>query len=158
MNLQEFAQIHVPALEADEIRFNVQIGVLAAAAAKHTSGFRFWTLGGAGHCATQSPGRAILLGDLYRYECREFARILADDDYPGVVGADHTAHWFVEEATKCGIRFAEPIPQRVHVLSPPPRSPQADGSARESAPADVPLLFEWLMAFRDEAGAPRAAA
>jgi hypothetical protein len=31
MNLQDFAQFHVPALEADEIRFNVQIAVISAA-------------------------------------------------------------------------------------------------------------------------------
>jgi len=151
MNLQEFGQFHVPALEADEIRFNVQIGVLAAAAAKDTPGFRFWTLGGAGHCATQSPGRAILLGNLEPDECCALAQILAGEDYPGVVGVDQTAHWFVEEATARGAKFDEPIPQRLHVLSSSPRSPNAGGSPRESGLADVPLLFEWLTAFRDEA-------
>ena len=32
MTLEEFARIHLPALEEDEVRFNLPIAVLAAAA------------------------------------------------------------------------------------------------------------------------------
>jgi hypothetical protein len=64
MDLRQFAQFHVPALETDEIRFNVQIPVLKAAMEKSQSGFSFWTVGEPGHCAIQSPGRPILLGNL----------------------------------------------------------------------------------------------
>lgn len=64
MDLQEFARTHLPALDADEVRFNVQIAVLNAAVKDPPPGLAFWTLGAPGHCAIQSPGRAILLGNL----------------------------------------------------------------------------------------------
>lgn len=151
MTLRDFAQFHVPALEADEVRFNVQIAIITAAAEETPAGFSYWTLGAAGHCATQTAGRAILLGNLDRRECRELAAMLSDRDYPGVVGIDETAHWFAEEATEKGAIFDPPIPQRIHVLFGPPTYPATDGSSRAVEPADEPLLFEWLLAFRDEA-------
>jgi RimJ/RimL family protein N-acetyltransferase len=151
MNLEDFAQLHLPALRADEIRFNVQIAVLAAAVSESRSGFAFWTLGAPGHCAIQSPKRAILLGDLARNECRELAETVRTLDYPGVVGAGETPHWFVQHATSLGTRFDDPIPQRIHVLTARPRCPAAEGSGREVEAADAPLLFEWLVAFHREA-------
>jgi RimJ/RimL family protein N-acetyltransferase len=108
-------------------------------------------LGASGHCAIQSPGRAILLGNLEREECRELVQTIRGRHCPGVVGAGETAHWFAEEARTAGVRFADPIPQRLHVLSGPPHYPAADGSARKAGTADAPLLFEWLTAFHREA-------
>jgi RimJ/RimL family protein N-acetyltransferase len=151
MDLQEFAQLHVPALEADEIRFNVQIAITTAAVEEAQPGFFHWTLGAPGHCATQSPGRAILLGNLDRSECRELARAVLDRDYPGVVGAGETARWFAEYATEMGAKFQDPIPQRIHVLSSRPRYPRSDGAPREAGAADTTLLFEWLAGFHKEA-------
>jgi predicted GNAT family acetyltransferase len=152
MDLKEFAQLHLSALEEDEIRFNVQIGVITAAVENPRPGFAHWTLGAPGHCATQSPGRAILLGDLDQSECRELVRILQDHDYPGVVGASETARWFVQHATeKDGAKFQDPIPQRIHLLSASPQYPRADGAPREVGAADAPLLFDWLAAFHKEA-------
>jgi predicted GNAT family acetyltransferase len=152
MELRDFAQFHVPALETDEIRFNVQIGIITAAAGENQAGFRHWTLGGPGHCATQSPGRAILLGNLDRGECRELVETLRDLDYPGVVGVGETARWFAEHAAELtGARFEDSIPQRIHVLSGPPSYPKADGSSRTVAATDAPLLFEWLTGFHQEA-------
>ena len=151
MDLREFADLHVPALEADEIRFNVQIAILTAAVERPVPGFRHWTLGAAGHCAIQTPGRAILLGNLERSECRQLARAVSELDYPGVVGAGETTHWFVEEAIASGVKFEETIPQRIHVLSSPPIYPGAEGSARDVGASDAALLFEWLSAFQQEA-------
>jgi hypothetical protein len=54
MNLREFAEFHLPALEADEIRFNVQIAVITAAVNEPPLGFLHWTLGTPGHCATKN--------------------------------------------------------------------------------------------------------
>jgi len=151
MDLREFAQFHVPALEADEIRFSVQIAILAAAVEKPVADFRYWTLGAPGHCATKSPGRPILLGNLERTECRELAQGTLSLEYEGVVGADETAHWFVEEASGAGVKFETAIPQRIHSLFSPPIYPGADGSAREVGAGDAALLFEWLNAFQQEA-------
>jgi hypothetical protein len=66
MDAQEFARYHLPALETDEVRYNMQIAVLLAALAGSTS-LEYWTLGGPGHCATRSPGHGIPLGALDRW-------------------------------------------------------------------------------------------
>ena len=64
MDLAEFAALHTPAPQADEVRFNQLIAAIAAAAEERPADFRHWTLGAPGHCAVQRPGRAILLGNL----------------------------------------------------------------------------------------------
>lgn len=151
MHLGEFAALHTPALQADEVRFNQQIAAIAAAANERPADFRHWTLGAPGHCAIQRPGRAILLGDLDEAECRELARVTIEIGYPGIVGTERTPGCFVEHATALGARFEDPMPQRIHVLSGAPRYPGAPGSARTVDAADAPLLFEWLAAFHREA-------
>jgi len=151
MDLRDFTQFHLPALEADELRFNLQIAVITAAVEHALSDFSHWTLGAPGHCAIKSPGRAILLGNLDRSECHELAQTVLGLEYPGVVGADETARWFAERATGMGAEFEDPIPQRIHVLSSPPHYPMAHGSPRAVGIADAPLLFEWLSAFHREA-------
>jgi predicted GNAT family acetyltransferase len=74
-----------------------------------------------------------------------------DHDYPGVVGADETTHWFVERATALGATFEDPIPQRIHVLTARPHYPAAKGASRPVGTDDAPLLFEWLIGFHQEA-------
>jgi len=151
MDLQEFAALHLPALELDEVRFNVQIAVLKAAAAEPPAGFAFWSLGAPGHCATRSPGRPILLGNLDKAQCCKLAKATVDLDYPGVVGADETAIWFAEHAAALGIGFQEPIPQRISLLDCAPRRPNAPGRPRDLTAEDAPLLHEWMTAFHREA-------
>jgi predicted GNAT family acetyltransferase len=151
MDLQDFAQMHLPALESDEVRFNVQIAVLTAAVTNIPAGFAYWTLGAPGHCAIRSPGRAVLLGKLDKSECHKLAQDTILDHNTGVVGADETAHWFVEQAKSAGMKFETPIPQRIHVLAEPPRHPATPGSARAVTASDAPLLFEWLTAFHQAA-------
>ena len=102
MSFQEFARLHIPALEADEIRFNLQIAVMAAAAKDFPAGFQYWVLGAPGHCATQTPRHPILLGDLDRGECQPLARDTKSFPYPGVLGSGSTACWFAEEAATLG--------------------------------------------------------
>lgn len=150
MTLEEFARIHLPALEVDEVRFNVPIAVLTAALQNTPPGFAFWSLGDPGHCAIRSPSRPILLGDLTRSECHR----LAEETMaacPGVTGADERPHWFAEHASALGAKFESPIPHRINVLTSSPRYPEAPGSVREVTVADAVLLFEWLTAFHQEA-------
>lgn len=147
MDAQEFARYHLPALETDEVRYNVQIAALSTG----PTSLEYWTLGGPGHCATRSPGHGILLGALDRAECEALALQTRVIDYPGIVGSDERAPWFVEGARAIGITFAEAVPQRIHVLRGPPRYPGADGTARVVAVDDAPLLFEWIMGFHREA-------
>jgi RimJ/RimL family protein N-acetyltransferase len=151
MDLKEFSELHASALEADEVRFNLQLAVLANAPKESPPGFRYWTLGAPGHCAFQWPGRAIVLGDLKKAECEELARQTSKVDYPGVVGSDDMPHWFVEQAVALGAQFEEPVPQSIQVIRSAPRHPRASGEARETGEADAPLVFEWLSAFQQEA-------
>src|SRR5215468_1743782 len=139
MNLQEFAHFHLPALEADEIRFNVQIAALTAAVAGTPAGLAYWTLGAPGHCAIRSPGRAILLGKLDKAECQKLAQDTISDASPGVVGADDTTHWFSPYARVHGGQFrsadpaAHPRSRRATALSRCGRRYKA-GDSRGCAP------------------------
>jgi RimJ/RimL family protein N-acetyltransferase len=147
MDPAEFAALHVPALEADEVRFDQLIAAATTAAKERPEGLRCWTLGRPGHCAVQRPGRGILLGNLDAQEARELARLTAAIDYAGVIGSGEVPRHFVEHATALGVRFRDPLPMRVHVLSAAPRYPGAPGSARTVEAADAALLFEWITAF-----------
>lgn len=151
MSFKDFAELHTSALEADEVRFNLQLAVLGNVLRESPPGFRYWTLGGAGHCAFQWPGRAIVLGSLSEVECEELARQVAEIDYPGVVGSDEMPHWFVTRAGAIGAQFEEPVPQSIQVIRTAPRFPGTPGAAREVDGADAPLLSEWLAAFQREA-------
>ena len=151
MDLKEFAELHAPALGVDEVRFNLQLAVLANAPKENPPGFRYWTLGAPGHCAFQWPGRAIVLGNLSKAECEELARQVGKIDYPGVVGSDETPHCFVKQSVASGAKFEEPVPQSIQVIRAAPLYPGTAGEAREVGEADAPLLFEWLAAFQREA-------
>jgi RimJ/RimL family protein N-acetyltransferase len=151
MDIQDFRRFHLPALEGDEVKFNLIIAVIDAAMKELPAGFEFWTLGEAGHCAIRPPGRAIVLGDLDRAECCELARITRQTAYPGVFGPGLTAHWFVEEARDSGAQFEAPIQQRLYVLTGSPRRPATPGSVRPVAVDDAPLLFQWMTEFHREA-------
>src|SRR5262245_41750980 len=112
MDQQLFLQTHLPALERDEVRFNVLIGALTAAARNASSDLASWSLGAPGHCAARLPRRPILLGELDAGECRRLAQdammIVAE---AGVLGDDGTAHRFAEQAASLGIRLGQPIQQ-----------------------------------------------
>ncbi len=151
MNFAEFFQYHLPALELDEVRFNVLIPVMAAERKGLTAGLQHWTLGTPGHCAIRSPGRSILLGALDRDECRQLARELSGPACPGVMGSGGTAGWFIEEAASRGVAFREIISQRIHALTEAPRYPGAEGSPRLVTAADAHLLLEWMHEFHREA-------
>jgi RimJ/RimL family protein N-acetyltransferase len=161
MSLAEFIATHVPALECDEVRNNLILGVLAGAVRTGTA-ILTWTLGGPGACAIKWPGRPIILGDVTRYECRALAQATRDLEGAGAVGLEQRPLWFVERARQLGATFAEPVPQRLHVLRSQPAVPAVQGSARPVTAADAPLLADWLQAFEleavpDEPRAQRAA-
>jgi RimJ/RimL family protein N-acetyltransferase len=150
--VREFADIHRPALERDEVKYNLILGLLGRLAAMEPSDARLWTLGEPGACALQtSPRHAILLGELTTAQCRAFADATLDIDYPGVVGNDPIAPAFVERAVERGVSFNESIPQQIHALCGKPIYPDVSGSARQVGPADVDLFADWLIAFFKEA-------
>jgi ribosomal protein S18 acetylase RimI-like enzyme len=152
MDLAAFLAQHGPALEQDEVRHNLILGVLgAAAAAPGPAPVATWTLGGPGECAIATPGRPLILGALGREQCRLLAELTHAEGYAGVVGVDRTTDWFVERAAELGAAFAEPTRQRLHVLRGAPKYPGASGRARGVEAIDVPRVADYLEAFTREA-------
>ena len=56
MNISEFHDLHMPALENDEARHSVLISILSRARGGQGEPVQTWTLGGPGCCAAQTPG------------------------------------------------------------------------------------------------------
>jgi RimJ/RimL family protein N-acetyltransferase len=149
MSLADFIATHGPALERDEVRNNLILGVLAGAV-RTGAPILTWTLGAPGACAIKWPGRPIILGDVTRDQCRALAEATHDHEGAGAVGLEQRPLWFVERARELGVAFADPIPQRIHVLRAP-RIPVVQGSARVVTAGDAGLLADWLEAFGREA-------
>jgi predicted GNAT family acetyltransferase len=76
---------------------------------------------------------------------------MGKSDYPGVVGADDTALWFVERARELGVEFSASIPQQIKALQMPPQAPSVPGFPRQLSPKDFPLFRAWTLAFIKEA-------
>ncbi len=152
MLLREFAEFHRGALERDEVRHNLILGLLGRLMDAEQKELRLWTLGAPGQCAMQtSPRNAIILGELTPAQCQALAEQTCDLDYPGVVGLEQTTALFVEHASERDIKFAEPIPQLIHALREPPSYPGTGGSARLVESTDIALFEEWNVAFVREA-------
>ena len=151
MQVAEFIDKHVPALERDEVRHNLMLGLLGRAAKDPGQQLLTWTLGGPGACAIRSPSRPIVLGEVGREHCRALAEGTRERDYVGVVGPDLAPKWFVERAMELGDMFADPVPQRIHALRDRPAYPGAPGRARQVLAQDGPLFADWLTAFSREA-------
>lgn len=151
MDLKTFAAFHLPALEAEEVTYNVQIAVIEAALRSVPDGFAYWSLGPPGHCAIQSPGRNIVLGMLDADELRAFALETRERAYPGVMGEQPLVSRFIKEATDLGMVFDEPVAMRSHILDEAPVNPGAAGEPRGLEARDAELLFRWMVAFHREA-------
>lgn len=151
MQAKDFAAFHGAALEQDEARHGLILGVMASIVAHNPPNVRLWTLGAPGACALQMGTRPLVLGALDAEQCHALADDTVTVPYPGVVGQDLTAQWFVERATARGLAFQEPMPQRIHILDGKPRYPGAAGNARLLEDGDVDLFHDWLTAFTREA-------
>jgi RimJ/RimL family protein N-acetyltransferase len=148
---QSFLARRLTALEQDEVKHNLILASLGRLAIDPSSNLRLWTLGPADACAIQSPGYPIVLGALDQAQCCALAEETRELDYPGVVGPDRTAPWFVERAVALGLSFGDPIPQQIHALRDKPSYPRALGYSRLVGPDDSELFAEWIMAFLREA-------
>jgi len=151
MPFADFVAFHRPALMKDEIRHNLMLAILAGYKESGSDDILVWTLGEPGQCAIKNPGRSIILGELNQEQSHLLANETHELEYPGVLGPGKTAKWFVDRATRQGIRFSETVNQQIHALAEPPRYPGATGSARRAAASDAPLLADWIIAFHDEA-------
>jgi len=151
MQFADFVAFHRPALMKDEIRHNLMLAILAGYQESGSDDILTWALGEPGQCAIKTPGRSIVLGELSEEQAHQLADETRELEYPGVLGPDKTANWFVDRATQLGIRFSEMVDQQIHALAEPPRYPGAPGSARKAAASDAPLLADWIIAFHAEA-------
>ena len=151
LSLSEFCGLHVPALERDEVRHNIMLAVLGGLSDRQSSDVMTWSLGAPGQCAIMCPGRPILLADMNEAQCHSLAEQTAELNYLGVVGPERTAPWFAKRAEKLGLKFLEPIPQRIHALTGKPRYPGCPGGPRRATADDADLLAEWIAAFTHEA-------
>ncbi len=139
---------HQPALEVNEVKHNLILGLLGRPS---NSELRLWSLDTPGACAIQSPGRAIILGALTREQCRRLADETTELDFAGVVGSDDTAQWFVDRATDLGQTFLGPVPLEIQMLNAHPRYPGTEGEVREVGQEDAALCIDWMLSFLDEA-------
>ena len=146
MQIAEFIEYHRPALEVNEVKYNLILGLLESRA---NTELRLWSIGAPGECAIQHPGNPIVLGALTREQCQRLADEIVVLDYPGVVGCDDTAEWFVERAVECGIRFHDPVPQQIQMLNTSPIYPGADGAARPVCAEDAGLFADWMLAYEE---------
>ena len=92
MEIREFFEFHSPVLEMNEPRHNKILAIVARAANNPISALRIWSLGSAGACAVQEPGRPIVLGELDQQQCHIIAAQAHEIDFPGVIGPDRDCH------------------------------------------------------------------
>ena len=151
MDIADFNALHMPALERNEVRHNLLLGLMQPSP-DPADEMRRWTLGGAGACAIQTNvNRSIILGELDERQCHALAGQVYGSAFAGALGTENTAHWFVARAIQLGLSFGDAEPQMIHELREPPISPGAPGNARRATSDDLGLVFEWMTAFHAEA-------
>jgi predicted GNAT family acetyltransferase len=147
-----FNAYHTPALEKEEARYNLLLGLMPQPSSDPNFKTRRWTLGEPGACAIQTaPERGIVLGDVTEVQCHALAELVAGSTFVGVLGQDDSAHWFAARARQLGVRLGEPSPLRIHALTSPPLYPRSIGNARRATLDDLEMLFSWTRAFTLEA-------
>jgi GNAT superfamily N-acetyltransferase len=146
----DFRARHLVALERNEARHMIMLGVLSGADTE-LARVQFWTLGGSGECAILRPNGLLILGDLNARQSRTLAEQLSNVPYKGVIGPDDSALHFIERAAELGVEFLDPMPQRIHSLAKAPNYPGAAGRARRATTEDAELLTAWMAAFVHEA-------
>ena len=146
--LAEFIEYHQPALEVNEVKHNLILGLFANRA---NTALRLWSMDAPGACAIRSPGHPIILGVLTREQCHRLADETRALEFPGVVGSDDTAQWFVERAVQLGLAFREPVPMQIQILRSSPTYPGVLGCTRQVGADDAAQFADWMYAFFDEA-------
>lgn len=86
MKPAESGAYHAPTLEAEEVKHGLILNALARMAGDTLVEISHWTLGGPGECAIRMGQHSIVLGALDEDQCRKLAELVADTDYPGVIG------------------------------------------------------------------------
>ncbi len=151
MDLLDFIDFHLPALERDQVCHNLIIGLLSSARDRQDKDLMIWTLGPPGACAIKTPGRAILLGEPNEPQCHRLAEETVELDYPGVLGPDQSALAFKARAEELGLRFEGSIEQGISALAEPPVYPDVPGRSRRVVSDDADRFTDWIIRFAKEA-------
>ena len=146
-DLKTFADYHMSALLKDEVENNLLISVLSRNLDQQGSTLRFWTMNGPGNCAVQSPSWPIILARMNLESCRELASIVADLDYPAVVGPACVSAEFRKTS---GRSFLTPVDQPILSLSGKPNTVQCRGKAKVSTSTDSDVVADWVLDFHRE--------
>lgn len=146
MELKSFLAKHLGALEADQARHNLMLGLINRAQ-KDPSKVRVWSLGDGAACAMQTPPHNIVLGDLNEVQCEELAKIVMNLEFIGCIGPDDTAEMLANCLSKLGIIHKLGMPQRIYTLDQSPIYPNCPGKGRKSRPNDQELFCDWFRRF-----------
>lgn len=150
VSLEEFLSRHLEALEADQAKHNLMLGLLNRAH-KDPSKVRLWSLGEGAACAVQTPPHFIVLGDLHKQHAEILANALAGLDFNGCIGADPVPETFVAALAKNGVRLKLGMPQRIYTLQKQPTFPKAEGRGRLARSDDKQKYIDWVIQFSIEA-------
>lgn len=146
VDLATFKARHLAALEQDQARHNLMLGLLSLAE-KDPARVRLWSVGEGASCALQTDERNLVLGDLSADGCERLAADVKDHTFPGCVGADGVPVTFVNALHAHGLRFSLAMPQRILSLTSAPTFPGVAGFGRLARPDEVELYADWLIGF-----------
>lgn len=150
MELETFLSKHLNALEADQARHNLFLGILNRAK-KNPSAVRLWSLGDGAACAIQTPPNYLVLGDLDQNQCDELAKAALNLEFNGCNGSGDTAEMLVESFARLGISHEIGMPQRIYALDQPPKYPSCEGNGRKARSDELELFCDWFNRFCHEA-------
>lgn len=153
VDLSTFRARHLAALEEDQARHNLMLG-LVGFAEKDPSNVRLWSLGDGARCALQTGARNLVLGDLEGDDFRRLAEAVQAHSFPGFVGPDGVPVAFANALHALGVRSSLSMPQRILSLGEAPLFPGVAGSGRRARPEEVNLYADWLIAFCIDAKVP----
>lgn len=147
-SIRDFLAEHQETFEKHESKFNILLGLAhRIRKSRKPEGFRLFTFGRPGACALQMEGRNLVLGELNPEECARLASHYSDIEYPGVIGPDSVADWFVKGAGES--HFHAAVDMGIFQLDGSPKRPPVPGRVERAS--DVYRLVKWLQAFHEEA-------
>lgn len=147
-SIKDFLALHQDTFEKQESKFNILLGLAQRIRkSRRAEGFRLFSFGRPGACALQLEGRNLVLGEIDPQECAKLASHYSNIEYPGVIGPDQVADWYVQNAG--AEHFVAPIDMGIFQLDGAPKKPPVHGAFARAT--DTYRLVRWLQAFHEEA-------
>lgn len=150
INLEAFLSAHLDALEQDQPRHNLMLGILDRAKANPEQ-VRLWSFGDGTACAVQTPPHNVVLGVLNKQQSEILAKELVGKDFIGCLGSEQSAELVANSLLRLGIPLELEMPQRIYILDKAPIHPICEGSGRRATSRDIELFVDWFSRFCAEA-------